>query len=411
MAEGKLVGGESAFTLDPKKVRERVSSFCQETALYPLLRLTQAVINVSGGDIFVVQQDKSWELTFKWPECPPTKAFADLVNLGVTAGFDEVGHRVGQHLFFGLSAVLGTSGYEVEWTSPRAAFSAREGAINAIDPVEQEFVRLRFAVESSWWQKLLHQKRAELLAEEFRSRVLYSPRTIHINRVELEPERPQPPERPWASRFLGGSDLAWRLVKVTDNNRLNAPYPQLDYYRCNKEMTSFHLIREPGEESLPLSVAFDYPGKEKLLPGQTQNLSLSTSSLVHTALFLSLEAGKHDWMVPVCDGVTAQPVMAHFGGGGIVALTSDPSLQYDLSGFKVVENEAFERNLAFLKVEAKALKKQLAISVANVSLRSKKLPKQYEQAIAYVAGGPVAGMLGAKFGPHLRGLFTRGDDE
>lgn len=401
------MGGESAFTLDPQKVRERVATFCDEQTLYPLLRCLQAIIAVCEGDIFVQQKEKNWEINFRWKECPPTPAFVDLVDLGITEGFDRVGHRVTQHLFFGLSAAVGKSGYELEWRSSQTSFQAKDGRFISREPAEQPFHTLRFSVAGSWWRKLLDQRRAERLAEEFRRLAAFSPKPIHINQELLVPERPEAPERPWATRFLQGSDLAWRVIRQPGHNRLGIPYPELDYYRCNKEGSAFHLVREPGKLALPLSVAFCDSKESEETAGET---NLSGSKLAYAALFLSLESGRQDWVVPVSDGILTQPVPAKIAGGGILALTSETSLTYDLSGLKVVENEAFENHLKVLKTEGKALKKQLALSVANVGLRASQLPKQYDQALSYLVGGPYAGFLGAKFGPKIRGLFSRREE-
>lgn len=399
-SQGQLVGGESSFTLEPQKVRERVATFCEEQSLYPLLRCFQAIVACCHGDIFIQQQEKSWNLNFNWPGCPPTSAFADLVNLGVTVGFDSVGHRAGQHLFFGLSAAIGTKGYELEWRSPQACFLVKDGEFLATEPVAQAFHSLRFSVAGSWWQKLLDQRRAERLAEEFKRLVVYSPKPVHLNQELLVPTRPQAPEKPWATRFIAGSDLAWRFLNHREKNLLTIPYPQLDYYRCNKEGTAFHLVKEPGVTPLPLSVAFNAQGAES---------SLSASRQAYCALFLSLETGRQDWLIPISDGVATSPIPVSLSGGGVLALTSEPSLQYDLSGLKVVENANFESHLAYLKKEAKALKKQLALSVANVSVRSSKLPHQYDQALSYLVGGPYAGFLGARIGPKIRRFFTRSE--
>ena len=187
---------------------------------------------------------------------------------------------------------------------------------------------------------------------------------------------------------------------------LSIPYPDLDHYRCNKEGQVFHLVSEPQGDFLPLSVAFYDPGRKTLKKGQTSNLSLSHSARAHSALFLSLETGRQDWLIPVRDGVTAEPVAVNLTGGGIIAVSSERSLHYDLSGLKVIENEAFEDLLAMLRVQTKSMKKQLAVSVANVSVRSKTLPKQYDQALSYLVGGPYAGLIGGRFGQFIRRLST-----
>lgn len=404
-APGQQVGGESSFTLDPQKVRERVATFCEQQTLYPLLRCLQAVISVCEGDIFIRQQEKSWEINFKWQECPPTKAFADLVEFGITEGFDRVGHRVAQHLFFGLSAAIGKNGYEMEWNSSQASFHTKDGQFLIGEPAEQTLHTLRFRVKASWWQKLLDQRRATRLSEEFQRLVAFSPKPIHLNGELLESHRPEAPEKPWASRFLQGSDLAWRVLLRAGQNRITFPYPELDFYRCNKEGSAFHLVREPGARSLPLSVAFSGSNDSG------QESSLSSTALAYAVLFLSLESGRQDWVVPVSDGVLTEPVPVKLAGGGLLALTSEPSLTFDLSGLKVVQNEPFEAHLRLLKAEGKALKKQLALSIANVGLRASRLPKQYDQALSYLVGGPYAGFLGAKFGPKIRSLFPGKEEE
>lgn len=409
--EGELVGGEAAFTLDPIKVRERVAVFCQQSTLYPLYRCLQAIILVCRGDIFIQKDKSSLTVSFKWPQSPSVQAFDDLLNLGTTAGFDAVGHRVGQHLFFGLSAALGTPNYRIRWETAGSTFAIRQGTFEQLEGEDKEFDRLVFTLESSWWQKLTGQNRVGRITEELSRRLAYSPKPIHIDHKRLHPVAPQAPELPWSSKLLQGSDLAWRFMRVPDQNLLCIPYPDLDYYRCNKEGQAFHLISEPKASALPLSVAFHDPGRKTLVKGQTSNLSLAQSDRAHSAVFLSLETGRQDWLIPVADGITTEPIAVKIAGGGIVALTSEQSLQYDLSGFKMIENEAFDRVLQDLKVQAKALKKQLAVSVANVSIRSKTLPKQYDQALSYLVGGPYAGLLGGRFGPKLRSFFSSGPGE
>jgi hypothetical protein len=403
---GEVVGGEATFTLDPNKVRERVAIFSQQNTLYPLYRCLQAIISVCDGDIFIQRQEKTWEVNFRWPNCPPGRAFADLLNLGTTAGFDKVGHRVAQHLFFGFSAALGTDSYQIEWNSPNARFVAKDGNLTVLEPDSKEYSQLAFTLESKWWQRLIGQNSVAQIHDELRERLCYSPRPIHLERALIVPAPPQAPEQPWGAKLIQGSDLAWRFIRIPDQNLLTVPYPELDYYRCNKEGQVFHLIGEPESSSLPLSVAFHDPGRKTLKKGQTSNLSLSLSSRAHSALFLSLETGRQDWLVPVCDGVTTEPVPVNIAGGGIVALTSDQSLSYDLSGLKVIENDAFRDLLSMLKAQSKAMKKQLAVSVANVSVRSKALPKQYDQALSYLVGGPYAGLLGGRFGQIFRRMTS-----
>jgi len=403
---GKAVGGEAAFTLDPAKVRERVAVFCQQQSLYPLLRCLQALIRVSKSDIFGQRADEhSWEFRFQWDGCPGNEAFEQLLNLGTTAGFDQVGHGVGQHLFFGLSAALGTDHYRLSWKGPQAHFYLKKGHLSLGEPEPDEFTTLRLTAEPTWWQKLTRSRGFGNDLEELTYRLSYSPKPIHLNGERLYPMAPQAPDRPWAAKLINGSELAWRFVRKADQNLLAVPYPELDYYRCGKGGDIFHLIREPDQRQLPLSVSFQDPDRRKLAPGQTHNLSLSQSDRAQSALFLSLDAGKHDWLFPVYDGVLAEPVEVDISGGGIVCLTSDQTLQYDLSGLNVIENEAFQKVCDQLQSQSKALKKQLAVSLANIGVRADSLPRNYEQALGYLTGGPYLGFITGRVGPRLRRLF------
>lgn len=406
---GRAVGGEASFTLDPIKVRERVAVFCQQDSLYPLLRCLQALIRVSHSDLFGRRADEhTWEFRFQWPGCPPTRAFEQLLTLGTTAGFDEVGHGVGQHFFFGLSAALGTSHYKLSWIGPQAHFELKKGEILVGEPVgDEEYAILRLSAEPNWWQKLTRSKGFGNDLEELAYRLAYSPRPIHLNGERIRPEAPRAPNRPWAARLLEGSELAWRYLKKADRNLLAIPYPELDYYRSGKGKDAFHLVREPAGRRLPLSVAFSDPDSKRLLKGQTHNLRLSRSDLAHTALFLSLDGGKQDWLFPVYDGVLTTPVEANISGGGLICLTSETSLQYDLSGLRVVQNAAFETFCESMKSESRQLKKQLAVSVASIGVRADNLPRNYEQALGYLTGGPYLGFLGGQVGPRLRKFFSR----
>ena len=404
---GTAVGGEAAFTLDPVKVRERVAVFCRQDSLYPLLRCLQALIRVSDSDIFGSKKgDHDWEFRFRWDDCPPTRCFEQLLNLGTTAGFDQVGHGVGQHLFFGMSAALGTESYKLTWRGPQAHFELRNGEVEMKDPVSEEFTTLTLTAESSWWRKLTRSSfRNE--EEDLEHRLSFSPRSIHLNGRELAPFPPQAPDRPWASKLSEGSELAWRFIRKADQNGLTVPYPELDYYRSVKGGETFHLIRKTGEKRLPLSVHIHDPDRRSLKPGQTHNLSLSRSNRAHTALFLSLDGGRHDWLLPVADGVLCEPMEIDISGGGIVCLTSESSLQFDLSGQKVIENEAFHQFCRSMKRETRALKKQLAISLANIGVRADQLPNNFDQALGYLTGGPYLGFLSGRIGPRLRRLFSR----
>lgn len=407
--EGTAVGGEASFTLDPEKVRERVSVFCKEESFYPLLRCLQAVISVCSGDIFVNREKGKWEINFPWPQCPPTQSFHDLLTLGTTAGFDQVGHRAGQHLFFGLSAALGTENYTLTWESSKAHFHLSQGRFETREPESRDYCRLSFSLEASWWKRLLGIRTAEESEKELARRLWFSPQPIHLQGTKLKPKPPQAPEKPWAAKLVEGSELAWRFRKKLHENFLTIPYPELDYYRRSADGEAFHLIREPETGTLPLSVAFSDPDRYVLQKGDTSHLSLSRSDRAHSALFLSLEAGRQDWLYCTHDGVLCHPTPADIAGGGIVALTSEPSLTYDLSGFRVIENKSLENTLRELKLESKALKRQLWVTLGNTGARAKSLPKHYDQALSYLVGGPYAGLLGGRFGPKVRRLFTRGD--
>jgi hypothetical protein len=406
---GTAVGGEAAFTLDPVKVRERVAVFCRQDSLYPLLRCLQALIRVSRGDIFGSKKGElDWEFRFQWDECPPTRAFEQLLNLGTTAGFDRVGHGVGQHFFFGMSAALGTDNYKLSWRGPQAHFELRKGEVKVSDPVPEEYTTLTLSAESSWWRKLTRKSAFGNEEEDLEYRLSYSPKTVHLNGRRLIPHAPQAPDRPWASKLVEGSELAWRFLRKPDQNNLTVPYPELDYYRSVKGGETFHLIRKTGGKRLPLSVHIHDPDRRKLRPGQTHNLSLSQANKVHSALFLSLDAGRHDWLLPVSDGVLCDPVEVDISGGGIVCLTSEKSLQFDLSGQKVVQNEAFLEFQRSMKRESRALKKQLAIALANIGVRADQLPNNFDQALGYLTGGPYVGFLSGRIGPRLRRLFSKG---
>lgn len=403
------MGGEAAFTLDPVKVRERVAVFCEQDSLFPFYRCLQALIRVSKGDIFIQRQEGRWEVAFQWPEAPPGQAFDDLLNLGTTASFDTVGHRVGQHLFFGLSAALGTPNYRMTWAGPQAQFSLQEGKFEVLEPVDGDYTKLTFSMESGWWKRLLGISSDRQIAETIKYRLSYSPTPIHMEQELIVPTSPEAPEKPWSAKLSGGSELGWRFLRVPDQNDITVPYPKLDYYRTGGNREIFHLIREPETGNLPLSVAFHDPGRKTLVKGQTKNLSLSLAARAHSAIFLSLETGRQDWLIPMSDGVLTEAVPVDIAGGGIVCLTSERRLNYDLSGLKVVENQAFEDNLKIMQQQSKALKRQLATSLAAMSVRAKTLPRRYDQALSYLVGGPYAGLLGGRFGPKIRGLFSGGE--
>lgn len=404
-SHGRTISEQATFTLDPKKVRERVAVFSEEESLYPILRCVQAIVRLSRSDIFAqTLGPQQWEFSFRWDDCPPAQAFEQLLNLGTTAGFDHVPTGVEQHLFFGLSAALGTPHYRVTWTGPKANFRLSEGRIELLGETGEDiYCKLSFAVETNWWQRVLGRNPARGMVEELRRRLQYSPRTIHLNQETLRAGAPSAPERPWAAKLSQGSELAWRFLRMEGQNLMTVPYPELDHYKGDKKGTLFHLFREPAERSLPLSVAFS----EQKSNRHHLDHALSSQERAHSALFLSLEAGKQDWLIPIRDGVLAEPVAVNVAGGGVVALTADPSLQYDLSGLKVVENDRYEAVLGLLKKESKALKKQLLLSLANIGARAEHLPSQYDQAICYTAGGPYLGMLGGRLMPKVRGFFGK----
>lgn len=404
--EGEVVSHEASFTLDPEKVRERVAVFCEADSLYPFYRCLQFIIAVSKSDIFVHQEERVWEVNFKWPKCPSAQAFMDLLNLGTNAGFDRLDHRVAQHLFFGLSAALGTPYYKITLRTPDSGFAIARGKLEAVEARESEYCQLAFTFESNWWQRLTGKYTPSQVNEVLRDRLCYSPKTIHLERQELVPTAPRAPERPWGAKLVGGSELAWRFIRKADENKLTIPYPNLDYYRSSPKGDHFHLIREPKAGTQPLSVAFHDPDRKRLVKGQTMNLSLSHSSLAHSAIFLSLESGKQDWLIPVCDGLLTEPLAVNLAGGGMVALSSEKSLSYDLSGLKVIENQALEDLLVVLRKQCKALKRQLAGSLASMTVFSKPLPKHYSQAAGYLTGGPTVGLLAGHLGPKFRNLFA-----
>ena len=71
----------------------------------------------------------------------------------------------------------------------------------------------------------------------------------------------------------------------------------------------------------------------------------------------------------------------------------------------MIENDAFVAVCERLQSQSKALKKQLAVSLANIGVRADNLPRNYEQALGYLTGGPYLGFITGRVGPKLRRLF------
>jgi hypothetical protein len=104
----------------------------------------------------------------------------------------------------------------------------------------------------------------------------------------------------------------------------------------------------------------------------------------------------------VRDGVLGEPRKVNVAAGGVLVLAADDDLRYDLSGLRVVDESHLQEKLALWSLEAKAMKSQLRVSLANIALRAEAMPSQYDQASGYVLGGPYAGMLAGTVTPFLR---------
>lgn len=407
-AEGTRVAEDLSFTLDPKQVRSRVSTFCKEDRLYPLLRCLQAIIRVSESDIFIRYQSKTWVIKFQWDQAPSQKALSSLLCDGASADFDDYPSVVAQHLFFGLSAALGQEQYDIRWRTPEGTLRFHQDAITGEPETSETYCELHFKFHQSWWRNLTTANPKSVVYDELTHRLCYSPVPIHIQGEKLQAQPVSAPERPWLTKLKMGSQLAWRFVAASpEQASIQPPTANLDNYRSSKNGSLFHQVKETQGRLEPLSV--QYPeapataGGTPYYPGQVSDSS--DSPLCQSALFLSIEAGNQDWVYPVRDGLLLNPVKAKFSKGGVVALLACQELSFDLSGLRVVENEAFEEHLLTLKKESSKMRSHLRTSLANIAFRAKTLPSQYDQAVSYVAGGPYAALVGAKVGPWVRNMF------
>ena len=419
-AEGVRVAEDLAFTLDPKQVRERVGTFCKENRIYPLLRCLQAIIRVSESDLFIAYESKTWVVRFRWSKGPSQKALSALLADGASAEFDDYPSVVSQHLFFGLSAALGEEQYDIRWRTPEGTLRFAQDSIKGEPETSDEYSELHFKFQQTWWRNLTTSNPKTVVIEELTKRLCYSPVPIHIQGSKLRAQILQAPERPWLTKLKTGSTLAWRFVAAPpDEASVQPPTATLDNYRSSKNGSLFHQVKENQGLLEPLSVQYeDAKTTESASPFYpAQSSDSSDSPLCQTALFLSIEAGRNDWIFPVRDGLLLEPVKASFSKGGVVALISCQGLNFDLSGLKLVENEAFEERLLALKKESSKMRSNLRTSLANIAFRAKTLPQQYDQAVSYIAGGPYAALIGAKVGPWVRNVFgnikateTRSDD-
>ncbi len=412
-SQGQRVSEDSAFTLNPEQVRSRVATFCSEIRLYPLLRCLQGILRVCQGDLFFRYEANTWWASFAWPDCPSAEQFRAFILDGVSEGFDAVPHGVNQHFFFGLSAALGAEGYRLEWRSPRGGYVASGGRLEVTEACEQTNCQLGFSMDAHWWERLTGRSDLKsVVAQELEHRLCYSPVPVFVEGEQLKARVPSPPDRPWGASLAQGSNLAWRYLRAaSDQTSFRPPEVCLDRYRGAKRGTIWHLIKEDPAQPLPLSVQFSDPRPANASlpsPFASRTQDHGNAPLCQAALFLSLQAGRKDWLFPVRDGLLTEPVPISISRGGVLVVAADADLRFDLSGLKVVEDDRLEAKRRLWMVEAKEMRKRLGVSLANISVRAEHLPSQYDQASGYVLGGPYAGLLGGKVGPMLRKLFRRG---
>lgn len=406
-AEGQTVSEDAAFTLNPAQVRSRVATFCSQERLYPLWRCLQGILRVTRSDLFLRYERGSWVATFSWPDPPSPKQFQGFLLDGVTEGFDGVDHLAGQHLFFGFSAALGCEQYRIEWASPGGGFVAKGGKVELTESTHPEYCQLAFAVDEGWWQRLTGSSAQRGDSErQLRSRLCYSAVPVHLEGERLLPSVPVPPDRPWASRLAEGSNLAWRYLLAPTGSRLHPPEVALDNYRVGRKGKVWHLVKEDPSQPLPLSVQFTDVAPSRR-PSSVRPSGMGDEVLCQTALFLSLQAGRRDWLFPVRDGVLCEAVPISVASGGVLVVSTDDDLRYDLSGLKVIENDGLEERRELWAREARSLKSELRVSVANSTLRAETMPSQYYQASGYAFGGPYAGMVAGKVGPVLHRMLSR----
>lgn len=411
-AQGRVVSEDAAFTLNPAQVRQRVASFCSEERLYPLYRCLQGILRVSQSDLFLRHQEDNWVASFLWKSAPLPKHFQGFLLDGATEGFDRVGHAASQHFFFGLSAALGLPHYRLEWYSPEGGFLLHGGQLMLSEKTHPELCQLSFSIDANWWQRLTGGQRQQAETEKsLRSRLCYSSVPIHIEGERLQPRVPEPPDRPWASRLTDGSNLAWRYVSTPSGSQIRAPEVCLDRYRVSQKGKLWNLVQDDPAHPLPLSVQFaEAPlpvGSASAAPAEARSRPASKEILCHSALFLSLEAGRKDWLFPVRDGLLGEPMPLSVAKGGVLVVSADDDLRYDLSGLRVISDHHLEERLQLWRLEARAMKAQLRYSVANSTVRAEDMPTQYYQASGYAFGGPVLGLLAGKVGPALDRLVRR----
>ncbi len=425
-SEGQKISEDSGFTLDPKEVRKRTATFCEQNRAYPLFRCLQAFTRCSHSDLFLNCQGEALTLSFLWPEVPEPEAFVGLLNDGTTQAFDHVAHRVSQHLFFGLSAALGQPRYHLSWSTPLGGFTIEQQKLAlAKEKISETYCDLTFGIDDKWWKRLTSggKSHSELKAE-LRKRLCYCPVPVRFNGEELLPEAPQAPERPWSARLAKSpKQLAWRFLQAEGSGRLRPPSVSLEQYRAGQNGTVFHLTGGKQSSNLPLSIQLQdlrdpdtdplEANNAALDPGHSGPLyermsgSLNEFPLSETAMFLSIEGGRQDWLLPIRDGFLGDPTPVKVSKGGLVILSAFEGFRYDLSGLKVVEDDIFEAKLEEYRLQAKELKKILKLTLANISLRAETLPLHYYQAASYLVGGPFLAMLGSKMAPTLAKMFSR----
>lgn len=416
-AEGRRVAQDASFTLDPAQVRVRLATFCSEFRLYPLFRCLQAIHRVTESDLFIRFEDDCWKVSFHWRASPESSDFEDLIADGASAAFDHLGTVTTQHFFFGLSAALGAPHYRLHWTSPKGSFKVKDGLLSLVElRTDEAQCQLAFSVDEGWWSRLTGGSGQKTSTEtELRARLAYSSVAVHLEGQQLEPAAPVAPETPWASQMAKGSSLACRFLPSSNMGRLRPPEYPLDHYRSSRKGKAWDLTKDDSNQTLPLSIQLgSMPDPPTLTPqlgagkaARLQNHDSGDLPLSEAALFLSLEAGRRDWLFPVRDGLLGEPISVELAKGGLVALLASEELQYDLSGMRLVENAVFEEKLSHLRSQGKALKRQLSLSLANISIRAESLPGRYDQAVSYLVGGPYFGMLGGKLGPKFRKWFAK----
>lgn len=402
---GKTVAEDATFTLNPAEVRSRVATFCDEDRLYPLWRCLQAITRLSHSDLFLHSTSDGCRVRFLWPGAPPLGCLRNLLLEGTTEGFDAVDSTASQHLFFGLSAALGAGNYRLRLVTPGGGVTLQEGQLALLEERSENFCELTFAIDTAWWQRLVPGGRGvdpDSWLSPLRARLGYCSRPVHLDGARLEPRLPQPPSRPWASRLASGSNLAWRYIGSPVGSLVRAPEVTLDRYRVGKGGYVWHLVQDDPQRPHPMSIQFaDLTMRERPLSDE------GDGQLCGGALFLTLEAGRQDWLFPVRDGVLTQPVPITLTRGGVLVLTADSDLRYDLSGLKVIDDQRLHEKLPLWEQEAKAMKAMLRLSIANTTVRAEAMPNQFYQASGYAFGGPLAGLLAGQFGPMLHRWRSR----